>query len=181
CSHDDNFANLRREDPGTEAVVLANPQTAEFQVVRTSLLPGLLKTLCHSKNVPLPLKLFEVSDVALKDEAAERRARNERRVAVVYSSKVAGFEIIHGLLHRLMQMLHTNLASATGSDEGYYIRESENPTYFPGRSADVFRRTSESSEGTLIGTFGTVHPEVLEKFDAAFPVAALEFNLEPFL
>ncbi|KAH3828626.1 hypothetical protein DPMN_130608 [Dreissena polymorpha] len=38
------------------------------QVARTTLLPGILKTLYHNKNMPLPLKLFEISDVVFKDD-----------------------------------------------------------------------------------------------------------------
>ena len=37
------------------------------QVARTTLLPGLLKTIAANKNMPLPMKMFEVSDVVLKD------------------------------------------------------------------------------------------------------------------
>lgn len=38
------------------------------QVARTALLPGLLKTIAANRKMPLPLKLFEISDVVLKDE-----------------------------------------------------------------------------------------------------------------
>lgn len=38
------------------------------QVARTTLLPGLLKTIAANRKMPLPLKLFEISDVVLKDE-----------------------------------------------------------------------------------------------------------------
>ena len=38
CSHDENFAWLNRTDDRNTAVKLANPKTAEYQVVRTSLL-----------------------------------------------------------------------------------------------------------------------------------------------
>ena len=41
-----------------------------FQVARTALLPGVLKTIFHNKNMPLPLKLFEISDVVFKDSTA---------------------------------------------------------------------------------------------------------------
>ena len=34
--------------------------------------------------------------------------------------------------------------------------------------------------GKPIGTLGIVHPEVLEAFEVAFPVSALEITLEPF-
>lgn len=38
-----------------------------LQVARTTLLPGILKTVASNKNMPLPMKLFEISDVVLKD------------------------------------------------------------------------------------------------------------------
>jgi phenylalanyl-tRNA synthetase beta chain len=99
CSHDENYKFLRRKDDKT-AVVLANPKTFEYQVVRTTLLPGILKTLRENKAMGLPIGIFEVSDVVLQDESLERKARNERRWAGIWINKTAGFEIVHGLLDR---------------------------------------------------------------------------------
>ena len=66
---------------------------------------GLLKTLGANKDAPLPVKLFEVSDVIFLDSQAEAGARNQRRLAAVHSSRESGFEIIHGLLNRVMEVL----------------------------------------------------------------------------
>lgn len=55
------------------AVHISNPKTLEFQVARTTLLPGLLKTLAANKKMPLPMKLFEISDVVLKDSKAGKQ------------------------------------------------------------------------------------------------------------
>lgn len=107
CSHNENFAYLNREDDGTKAVKLANPKTVEYQVVRTSLVPGLLKTLVSNKHHSLPMRIFEVSDVVLKAPELERKARNERHVAAAYCGKTSGFEIVHGLLDRLMLMFRS--------------------------------------------------------------------------
>lgn len=38
-----------------------------MQIARTSLLPGILKTIACNRKMPLPLKLFEISDVVFKD------------------------------------------------------------------------------------------------------------------
>jgi len=73
CSHDENFAWLNRVDDGKTAVKLANPKTAEYQVVRTSLLPGILKTIRENKSLRLPIQTFEVADIVLKDESCERK------------------------------------------------------------------------------------------------------------
>jgi len=99
CSHDENYRWLRRKDDGL-AVVLENPKSIEYEVVRTTLLPGILKTLRENRAMGLPVGVFEVSDVALRDDTRERMARNERRWAGVWINKTAGFEIVHGLLDR---------------------------------------------------------------------------------
>lgn len=200
CSHDENFAWMNRKDDGTKAIVLENPKTLEYQIVRTSLLPGLLKTLRENKKHSLPIQLFEVSDVAFKDASEKQRmSRNERHVAALYCNKAAGFEVIHGLLDKLMMMLDIPRIARddTKTDRGYYLREAEDATYFPGRAAHIFVRLPTPAAGAgldslkdlevalkgdmHIGTLGVLHPDVLQHFDIAFPCSALEFNLEPLL
>ncbi|KAI7964852.1 hypothetical protein MJO29_002950 [Puccinia striiformis f. sp. tritici] len=44
-SHDENFKFLRKEDDKGQVVLSSNPATIEFEVVHTSLLPGLLNTV----------------------------------------------------------------------------------------------------------------------------------------
>ncbi|KAI0195627.1 phenylalanyl-tRNA synthetase [Xylaria flabelliformis] len=170
CSHDENFAWLNRKDDGATAVKLANPKTVEYQVVRTSLLPGLLKTIRDNKSVRLPLKIFETSDIVVKDDSLERRARNERRWAAAYCGKTSGFEVVHGLLDRIFLMLQV---------KDYFIQEIPDSTFFPGRAAGVY--LGKEGEGHRIGELGVLHPEVLEKFEIKYPVSVLELNLEVFL
>jgi phenylalanyl-tRNA synthetase beta chain len=130
CSHDENFAWLNRKDDGNTAVKLANPKTTEFQVVRTSLLPGLLKTIRENKAHSVPMKIFEVSDVAFKDMSLERKSRNERHFAAAFYGKSSGFEVVHGLLDRVMSMLKSafiiaeeGLDNPAIGDSQYFIQE----------------------------------------------------------
>lgn len=58
---------LRKPFDAEQTVCISNPKTLEFQVARTNLLSGLLKTTTANKKMPLPMKLFEVTDVILKD------------------------------------------------------------------------------------------------------------------
>ncbi|KAJ3130440.1 hypothetical protein HK098_000005 [Nowakowskiella sp. JEL0407] len=173
CSHDENYAFLRKPDT-KDAVRLANPKTIEYQVVRTSLLQGVLKTIQCNKHLPLPLKVFEVSDVVFKDDSRERRSRNQRNMCALYCSKTSGFEHIHGILDRVLAMLNVPVVQP-GEKNGYFIKESSNPTFFPGRSADVY------FNNIVIGSFGIVHPIVLKNFEIPFPCSAVEINIEPFL
>ena len=125
CSHDENFAWLNRKDDGNIAVKLANPKTAEYQVVRTSLLPGLLKTIRENKHHSVPIKVFEVSDVAFKDSSLERKSRNERHFAAAWYSKTSGFEVVHGLMDRILLMLKSAFITSEEGLDGKDVGESE--------------------------------------------------------
>lgn len=174
CSREDVSDKLRKPAALSEAVVVANPKTVEFQVARTCLLPGILKTIHANKKMPLPLKLFEISDVILKDNSTDVGARNERRLCAVYYSKASGFEIIHGLLDRVMQLLEVPLSDRDIS-KGYYIKPHDDPTFFPGRCAEIV------ADGKPIGKFGILHPDVITCFDLNLPCTAVELNIEPFV
>ena len=104
---------------------IGNPKTLEFQVVRTSLIPGLLKTIRENRSHPLPIKVFESTDVVFKDLSLERQAKNVRHAAAVWCNKSAGFEVIHGLLDKAMKTLEVKRISAsdTKSESGYYLKE----------------------------------------------------------
>jgi len=181
CSQEENFSHLNHPDDGS-AVVIANPKTFEFQVGRTNLLVGLLKTLSHNRNLPLPLKLFEVSDIMHIDPKSDVGASNERRLCAAFYGKRSGFEDIHGLVDRLMAVLIANPLHVPGPRKpgslNYFIRPSDNPTYLSGRSADIF--LSNGSEVKL-GSFGILHPKVLNNFALNNVCSAVEINIEPFL
>jgi hypothetical protein len=87
------------------------------QVARTRLLPSALKTLAANKTAPLPVRLFEVSDVVLLDAARDVGARNERRLVAVQANRESGFEVIHGLLNRIMEVLGVRCAK-DAADKG---------------------------------------------------------------
>lgn len=93
---------MRQEPNLDECVQLSNPKTQEFEIVRTSLLPGLLKCLKENRAENVPQKLFEVSDTVVRDNETDTGARNIRRVAALVIDTASNFEVIHGLLDLLM-------------------------------------------------------------------------------
>lgn len=181
CSHAENFDWLNRIDDGKSAVRLANPKTAEYQIVRTTLLPGLLKTIRENRRHSVPIKIFEVSDIALIVPELERKSRNERHFAATWYGKTSGFENVHGLLDRIMLMLRSAFVEqGEGMDmHGYWIHEGQSATYLEGHSATV--HVNCNGQDRVIGEFGILHPSVLEKYGLKYPVTALELNLEVFL
>ncbi|CAK9276948.1 unnamed protein product [Sphagnum jensenii] len=179
-SHHENFAMVNREDNGKTAVIVGNPRTSEFEVVRSSLLPGILKTVGHNKDSPRPIKLFEVSDIVRLDTEEDVGAANHRHLAALYCNLNSGFEVIHGLVDRLMEIVGVPVVefdenTQSYSDNGYYITPSQEPEFFTGRQANIMFK------GSRIGTFGIVHPEVMQRFDITDPCSAVEMIIEPFL
>jgi len=106
----------------------------------------------------------------------------------VWCNKSAGFEIVHGMLDRAMKMLEIPYITNgdTRGDTGYYIKETSDSMFFPGRAANIFYRPPPAQRSVniqrdlKIGSLGILHPTVLEKFEIGFPCSALEFTLEPF-
>uniref|UniRef100_A0A7S3P646 phenylalanine--tRNA ligase n=1 Tax=Amphora coffeiformis TaxID=265554 RepID=A0A7S3P646_9STRA len=202
CSIHDNFTALRRQV--SPAVSLSNPANVEYQVVRTTLLPGLLKTLQHNKAASFGsgFKLFEISDVVLPDDKHVITetivgAKNARRICAVYAGPTSGFEIIHGLVDRIMTLTevaptddYVALNERTKEEQHRVSREGwvysvealpdshpESPTYFPGRAAAIMFQTPKT-EKKCIGTFGILHPEVLGNFGIQYPASSVELDLE---
>lgn len=174
CSYEENFSMVNRKDDKKTAVVIGNPRSSEFEVARTSLLPGILKTMGHNKDHPRPIKIFEVGDIVVLDGQKDVGAANQRRLAALYCNSNSGFEIIHGLVDRIMEVVGVPFVTV-GDDSGYYIRPSHEPEFFPGRQASIIFK------GKSIGAFGIVHPEVLARFDIPDPCSMIEINIQPFL
>ena len=58
-----------------------------------------------SKDAPLPVRLFEISDAVLLSQKTDTGAVNCRRLAALHCGTSSGFEVILGLLNRIMEVL----------------------------------------------------------------------------
>ncbi|GMJ06634.1 hypothetical protein like AT1G72550 [Hibiscus trionum] len=174
CSKKENFEMLNRKDDKSTAVIIGNPRSSDFEVVRTSLMPGMLKTVGHNKDHPKPIKIYEVGDVVLLDEKKDVGASNHRLLSALYCGANSGFELIHSLVDRIMEVMGTPFVPV-GDKSGYYIELSDEPEFLLGRQAKIVYK------GRRIGNFGIVHPEVLNNFDIPDPCSFLELDIEYFL
>lgn len=95
--------------------------------------------------------------------------RNYRHLGAAYTDKKGGFEVVHGLLDRVMQMLEVPFIGSLTPEAfakasyGYYIREAQgmfmssaprftkltnslvDEMYFPGRAATIYYRPRPST------------------------------------
>ncbi|XP_031285396.1 phenylalanine--tRNA ligase beta subunit, cytoplasmic [Pistacia vera] len=172
CSAKELSSMLNRKSD-KRTVIIGNPRSSDFEVVRTTLMPGILKTVGHNKDHAKPIKIFEVGDVALVDEKKDVGASNSRRLAALYCGANSGFELIHCLLDRIMEVVGTKFE--VGNDTAYYIKQSDEPEFLPGRQASIIYK------GKHIGFFGIVHPEVLNNFDIPDPCSFMEIEIQSLL
>jgi len=182
------YDNMNLQDKGRH-VGLSAPKTAMFEMCRINLLPGVLKVLqANQGKVRLPINLFELQDVVLLDQDAEVGARNERRLcACVCTNKPGGFELVHGLLDRVMTLNRVAFVHAENVDrlvemgyKKYSLGKGECPTFLPGMQAEVLMENA--GDWVSVGHFGIVHPTVVKKFGIAIPamIYAMEINVECF-
>jgi len=175
-SRDENYT-LLNQDPDTSppCVEISNPATPEFQVARTSLLPGILKTLESNKDCPLPIKVFEVSDIVLLDDTSETGARNRRELCAVYCNSLSQFEVIHSLLDKIMNAFSFTFKGKE-NEKSYVIKISSNPTFLEGRRGTVIATVNGKS--TEIGTIGVLNPKVVLNFNLLFACSVLILDVQ---
>jgi phenylalanyl-tRNA synthetase beta chain len=167
-SWEENYDKLQkpRDD---KCVVLSAPKSRDFEIGRTSIMPGVLKSLRTNRSVSLPLRLFQIDDVMLRDSSTETGSRNERRICAAYCNKAAGLENIHGLVDKIFEVLSI---TAPPNQLPYVLKESLDSTFFPGRCVTIHL------DGIEVGIMGVVHPLVLKAFQLPNPVSLCELNLE---
>ncbi|CAN0916625.1 Phenylalanine--tRNA ligase beta subunit, cytoplasmic [Linum grandiflorum] len=94
------------------------------EVVRTSLMPGALKLVGHNKDHPKPIKIFEIDDVTRLDQTKDVGAANRRLLGALYCGTNSGFELIHSLVDRVMEVMATPF-KPDGDVSGYCIKRAE--------------------------------------------------------
>jgi phenylalanyl-tRNA synthetase beta chain len=144
-------------------IKLANPVSAEYTILRETLLPILMKNLADNKHESFPQRLFEVSDVGCINLRAETRVERRLHVAAVSSHSTANFTEIKSAVEALLSNMGL---------KQWEIRAVKHPSFIEGRAAAVFLKRKE------IGVLGEVHPEVLNNFELENPASAFEIDLE---
>lgn len=146
-----------------DAVRLLNPVSADFSIMRTSLLPGLMKNLMDNTHESYPQRIFESSDIILRQPDSPVKTRRVLHLAGVSSHAGAGFTEARSVVESVLRNLDV---------EGWRVVEDSQPFFVEGRAAKMVIEDHE------VGIVGEVHPEVLSNFLLENPVAAFEIDLE---
>ena len=155
------------ENAGLESdgIKVANPLVAEESVMRSSLRPGLLKTLAYNESHRLTgLRLFELGHIYRQPEKPQPLPDEREQLVSVLAGDEAG-EIVK---------IWSALADALAFDEYELIADSS-----PGFHAT---RTSRIEiQGKTVGFLGEIDPSVLSLFEVSERVACLEVDIDDLL
>lgn len=157
----DCYELLDRPNPG-DAVRVDNPISVEQTMLRTDILPQLLKLFAVNRGQGLPQKLFEVDDVVRVVPGVEQPVE-ELHLAAGHLDTTVGFADVKALAECIGRELGIDLVLAP----------CEHPAFLPGRVAAL--RVGDDE----LGVCGEVHPAVLERLRLVTPLVALELNLQP--
>ncbi|KAI5148074.1 phenylalanyl-tRNA synthetase beta chain [Enteropsectra breve] len=155
---------------GDSAAVLSNPKSREYEVVRTSLMPGLLKMLASNLHGRIPIRIFEVADAVRLSGEAEG-ASNIRLLCALIAGRTSMLEELQGPLSLLMEKCgisnfsyeHIKDEDSTAPVRGKYLKN---------QCAEIF------VNGKLVGDFGVLHPVVCNNFKIPYAGSALEIDVE---
>jgi len=163
------YTSVEREN----LIDLLRPITEDFVTLRPILLYSLLKNAKENMNRNATnIRFFEVSRTFVK---AEELAKEEVKLGIIlagennktlWNPKPVPYDFydLKGIVEEIFTQLKFN---------NYMIKRSEQSQYHPGRSVDVFVGRE------LIGSFGEIHPDVLENFDLGkTSVLVGEFNID---
>jgi len=156
-----HYEKMRLE--ARKTIKLANPVSAEYTILRESLLPGLMKNLMENKHESFPQRLFEVSDVGRINQRVETRCERRLHVAGVSSHSTANFTEIKSTVEALLHNMGL---------KRWEIKPTTHLSYIKGRAATVYLKNKE------IGVLGEIHPEVLNNFELENPTCAFEIDIE---
>jgi phenylalanyl-tRNA synthetase beta chain len=164
---------------GFVPVKVLNPLSSDLDVLRTSLLPGLIENLRYNINRQVSdLKLFEFGTVYAENEKASKkgditaRFLEEQKLAVVITGMTS------------VESWQQKASSANVFDLKMVAEEVVKLTGFPFETIQIETRKENpflyNASGTWMNRsvlkFGEVHPEILRQFGVKQPVYYLLFD-----
>ncbi len=153
--------NLPQNDQKREFVKIINPLGEETSVMRTTLIPNMLDVL--SNNVSHKVEeayTFECGNTFTPQEGLPVEVK--QYCAGMYGNDVDFFSM-KGVVETLLSRIGFNYEISP---------EKENSTFHPGRCANIV------FEGKVIGTFGELHPDVLENYNFSQRVYVCEMDID---
>lgn len=154
-----NFDSMTRAYEADKTVRISYSKTENISMLRTNILHELLQNLSISKKERMPQRLFEIGNVF---SVINGKPKEDRDIAFVSEHSKANFSEIKSLAESVLSHMRI---------EDYEIAAAHDGAFIEGRCASI------KVKGRSIGTFGEIHPNVLDMFGLEEPVVAAELEL----
>lgn len=161
--------------PQTEAIALDNPIVADMDVMRVSLMPGLIGALRHNlAHQNLRVRLYETGRCFLRDAAATNGIAQPQRVGGLLHGpadapgwdapvRPVDFYDLKGDVESLLALRRRTVT----------FEPADHPALHPGRSARVV-----GEDGAAIGVLGALHPALCQTLELPSDVYLFELELD---
>ena len=166
---DQSVAELSKEE-NKKLIFVENPISQNMNVMRTSLLPGLLETLSYNINQGSEnIKIFEIGSVFRKNNSNKV---DEREVVGGLITGVEGKDNWSGS-NKAMDFfdLKGNIETVLPDSSRFTFKKGQVSDLHPGKTAFLYKAQ------TLVGYVGTVNPKLLDKFDIKSEVNFFEIDI----
>ncbi|OGC22765.1 phenylalanine--tRNA ligase subunit beta [candidate division WOR-1 bacterium RIFOXYB2_FULL_42_35] len=154
--------------PLEKSIAISNPMNVAESRLRTMVLPGLLKAVCHNLNRQIEsVFLFELGRIFLPKEG-QTLPLEKTKLAVIatgspFLSAIDKGEVDYSYLKGIVE----KLLAAFGLS-GYKFIESNHHLLQPGKGAEI----------ADLALIGELHPDVRRNYDLDIPVVFLELDLD---
>ncbi len=154
--------NLDENDSKREFVKIMNPLGEETSVMRTTLIPNMLNII--STNISHKVEeayLFECGNTFIPQENLPKEVK---KYCIGMYGKEADFFELKGIIEEVLENVGL---------KNYEVEpEKNNNTFHPGRCANLVL------EGKVLGTFGELHPDVIENYNLGQRVYVAEIDID---
>ncbi|NTW05847.1 MAG: phenylalanine--tRNA ligase subunit beta, partial [Peptococcaceae bacterium] len=167
---------ISKESPLARLVKVHNPLSEGHSVMRTTLMPSLLEIL--SKNFShrvSDMGIFELGKVFIPVENEKLPEENHILAIAAMGNTISGwnykgksfdFYYLKGIMETLFQRFAIS---------GYTLsRDLQGTIFHPGKSARILIKDK------CLGTFGEIHPGIIENYDLPAGVVGMEIDLNLF-
>jgi len=147
-----------------KVVTIKNPLGEDYSIMRTTTIASMMDCLSrnYSRNNE-EVRLFEMGKVYIPNEESDKLPC-ERDILTIGMYGNVDYLNLKGTVENVLDVLGINNAS--------FKRESENPTYHPGKTSNLYVKRE------FIGVVGEIHPSVSEKYGVEPRCYIAELNLD---
>ena len=137
----------------------------DYNHLRNSLLPFLMKNLHENRHYEYPQTIFELGRVfnhETLETKTETGVQEQEHLAIVLCHEKADFTEIKQIMDALINSFGLQAK----------VKESQHPSFIPGRVGEIMVKDR------TIGVIGSLSPQVITNWNLVLPVVCLELNLE---